>query len=268
MKKIGLIFFTLIVCTSQTLANPNCFLAKEQGHILKSTGDCNTAWTPQSTFKVALSVMGFDSHLLQDASSPSWSLPKGEEPYISACNNDHVPRTWIRDSCLWYSRILTQKLGMKKFRNYVQKFTYGNQDLSGEKGKNNGLTQAWVTASLKISPEAQTEFLEKLVEGRLPASKLAQARTREIMFIQELTGGWKLYGKTGNGNQVDQQGNKTELQHGWFVGYMEKNRRTIVFANHIVDQQKQKTFASLRARNQVLTELFYLIESLDSPAAV
>ena len=25
------------------------------------------------------------------------------------------PKRWMRDSCLWYSRLLTQKLGMKKF---------------------------------------------------------------------------------------------------------------------------------------------------------
>ena len=66
------------------------------------------------------------------------------------------------------------------------------------------------------------------------------------MFIQEMAGGWKLYGKTGNGRY-----NQTDLQHGWFVGY----NRQIVFARHITDSQKEKVFASFRARNETLIKL-------------
>jgi beta-lactamase class D len=35
------------------------------------------------------------------------------------------------------------------------------------------------------------------------------------MYIQELPGGWKLYGKTGNGAKLDKKGNKTDIQQGW-----------------------------------------------------
>ncbi len=63
------------------------------------------------------------------------------------------------------------------------------------------------------------------------------------MFIQELSGGWKLYDKTGNGLLRDKDNNKTDLQHGWFVGYIEKGNRRIVFASHIRDDEKQNVFA-------------------------
>ena len=89
------------------------------------------------------------------------------------------------------------------------------------------------------------------------------------MFIQEMAGGWKLYGKTGNGRQLlyavsDEVGNNAaNLQHGWFVGYIEKGSRQIVFASHIADDREQNVFASFRARNEALIRLWYIINELE-----
>ncbi len=257
MKKVILFLCSIVLCTSQAWASQQCFIAKENRKILKNEGDCETKYAPESTFKIPLSLIGFDSGILKSESNPSWSLPEGADPYINVCKGDHNPRTWMRDSCLWYSRILTTKLGMEKFQSYVSKFSYGNMDLSG------GLTTAWISSSLKISPDGQTEFLQKVVEQKLPVSQASYDKTKRIMFIQEMAGGWKLYGKTGNGKQIDKDGNKTDMQHGWFVGYIEKGNRRIVFASHVTDSEKQSTFASFRARNQALIKLWYLIDELE-----
>lgn len=211
------------------MASQQCFIAKENGKVLKSEGDCASPYAPESTFKITLSLIGFDSGILKSKSKPSWSLPEGADFYINVCKDDHDPRTWMRDSCLWYSRILTTKLGMRKFQDYVTKFSYGNIDLAG------GLTSSWVSSSLKISPEGQVDFLQKVVDHKLPISNASYDKTKKIMFIQEMAGGWKLHGKTGNGKKFDKDGNKTDLQHGWFVGYIEKGNRHVVFASHIVD---------------------------------
>ena len=257
MKKIISLLCGLVLCTNNAFAEEICFIAKENGKLLKSEGDCQTKYAPQSTFKILLSLIGFDSGILKSESNPSWDLPEGTDPYINVCKGDHNPRTWMRDSCLWYSRILTTKLGMTKFQDYVTKFSYGNMDLSS------GLTNAWISSSLKISPDEQTEFLQKILDRKLPVSHASYDNTQKIMFIQEMAGGWKLYGKTGNGKQIDIDGNKTDLQHGWFVGYIEKNNRRIVFASHVTDSEKQNTFASFRARNEALIKLWYLIENLE-----
>ncbi|MDX1924734.1 MAG: class D beta-lactamase [Rickettsiaceae bacterium] len=264
MKKVILLLCYIMLSAGVAFAAESCFIAKENGKVLQIEGDCATRYAPQSTFKIALSLIGFDSGLLKDETHPLWSLPDGQDPYINVCKEDHDPRTWMRDSCLWYSRILTNKLGMEKFQDYVTKFSYGNMDLSGDKGQNNGLTQAWLSSSLKISPEGQVDFLQKVVDRKLPISSRGYNKTKKIMFIQEMAGGWKLYGKTGNGAQFDKDGNKTDLQHGWFTGYIEKDNRRIVFASHIADKEKQSTFASFRARNEALNKLWYLInESLE-----
>ncbi|RDB35469.1 MAG: hypothetical protein DCC88_09860 [Spirobacillus cienkowskii] len=47
---------------------------------------------------------------------------------------------------------------MNKFQNYVTKFSYGNMDLSVDKDKNNGITNAWLSSSLEISSLEQVTF--------------------------------------------------------------------------------------------------------------
>lgn len=265
MKKGILLLCSIILCDGSVFASELCFIAKENGEVIQSEGDCKGAYTPESTFKIPLSLIGFDLGILKDESHPLWSLPEGADPYINVCKGDHNPRTWLRDSCLWYSRILTTKLGMERFQDYVTNFSYGNMDLSGDANQNNGLTHAWIlSSSLKITPEEQTVFLQKLIEQELPVSQASYEKTKRIMFIQELPGGWKLYGKTGNGLLRDVDGNRTDLQHGWFVGYIEKGNRRVVFASHVKDDQKRDVFASFRARNEALNKLWYLINDLES----
>jgi len=248
--------FISIVCSLLSIgsvsANENCFIAKENDKVLKREGNCITRYGPQSTFKIPLALMGYDSGVLEDERRPVFQYKEGYDFYINVCKGDHDPKTWMRDSCLWYSRLLTPKLGMKKFRNYITKFHYGNMDVSGDEGKNNGLTHSWVSSSLMISPEEQVDFLQKVTAHQLPISEKAYKMTKNIIYIQDLSGGWKLYGKTGSASQ-----------HGWFVGWIEKNGRTIEFADHIVDQKKENVFPSFRARNDALIKLWYLIDELE-----
>ena len=263
MKKTFLIF-SLLCFSIPAMAETTCFLAKENNKVIKQEGDCRTRYTPQSTFKIALSLMGYDSGILEDTTHPEWPFKEGYDFFINVCKGPHNPKTWIRDSCVWYSQVLTQKLGMKKFEDYVVKFNYGNKNVSGDKGKNNGLTHAWLSSSLEISPEEQTLFLQKLVNNKVPVSRKSHEMTKKILFIQELSGGWKLYGKTGTGQQLNRDGTKKlDLQHGWFVGWIEKNGRIIIFSDHITDDNKQKTFAGFRAKNEALIKLWYLIDELE-----
>ena len=148
---------------------------------------------------------------------------------------------------------------MKKFKDYVTKFDYGNKDVSGD----NALTNSWLSSSLKISPEEQVAFLDRMSNRKLSISKKAYNMTKEIIYIQELSNGWKLYGKTGNGRRLDQNRIKTELQQGWFVGWIEKNGRVITFADHVVDDKKENSFASFRARGDAFIRLFHIIDELE-----
>ncbi|MBS0236785.1 MAG: class D beta-lactamase [Proteobacteria bacterium] len=251
---IILVLLTVITWATPALAANNCFIAVENGKILKEEGDCRSRYAPESTFKIVLSLIGFDSGILQDETHPSWSCGQGCDHHINVCIGNHDPRTWMRDSCLWYSRELTTKLGMEKFHKYIRQFQYGNMDLTGDKGQNNGLTNSWLSNSLdshslRISPLEQTAFLKKLVERQLQISQESYDKTKNIMFIQEMWGGWKLYGKSGSGKQ-----------NGWFVGYIEKDQRHIVFASHITGTNKRSAPTSFRARHEAFTHLWYIID--------
>lgn len=261
----SIVFLCLELFCVTSWAQSACFLASENQTVLKQEGsDCNQRYAPESTFKIPLSLMGFDSGILVDKFNPEWPYKKEYELYLNVWKYPHNPQTWIRDSCVWYSQVLTQQLGMKRFKRYVDTFQYGNQDVSGDKGQNNGLTQAWLSSSLAISPIEQIKFLQKIIHKELPVNPKAFTMTKDILYIQELAGGWKLYGKTGNGRQLtNDKRQKLLLQHGWFVGWIEKDGRVITFAHHISDSKEKATFASFRAKNNALNKLFYLINELE-----
>jgi beta-lactamase class D len=152
---------------------------------------------------------------------------------------------------------------MQKFQQYVDTLNYGNQDLSGDVGQNNGLIRSWLSSSLEISPQEQMAFLEQLLENKLPVSQHAQNMTRNIMYVDELKDGWKLYGKTGSGFLLNaDRSDKLDIKHGWFIGWIEKGDKKIIFVNHIVDSQKQEEHAGPRARAQSKEKLLKLIEGL------
>lgn len=251
MKKAVLFFSLLCVSSSVALAETKCFLATENNRLIQEIGHCHERQSPCSTFKVAISLMGYDSGILLNELQPVYPYKVGAPTVVEACKQAQSPSSWMKNSCVWYSQEVTQKLGMKKFQNYLEKFKYGNQDASGENGKNNGLTHSWLVSSLEISPEEQVQFLKKLSENKLPVSKKSQAFTKQILFVDNLDDGWKLYGKTGS----------KDTQAGWFVGWIEKGNRKIIFAHYIEDSKKMDSWGGGRAKEEALLKLKQLIKA-------
>jgi beta-lactamase class D len=265
MKKIFIILILgLLLKWSSTIAKEACFIVKENDNFLVCEGDLKKKHSPCSTFKIAISLMGYNEGLLINETDPQWSFEKGYVNYNKNWKQSHNPSLWMKHSCVWYSQKLTQMLGMKKFQEYVRKFSYGNQDTSGDTGKNNGLTQAWLSSSLEISPEEQLQFLQSLIDNKLPVSLKAHEMTRNILFVEELSEGWQLYGKTGNGSQLNRdKTQKLNLQIGWFIGWVQKGDRKIVFVKCIKDIEKQDTYASLRAKDAVKERMLELLKKIN-----
>lgn len=257
-----IILLCIMLANSICIASETCFLAVEGDTIIKQEGDCKKRWPPCSTFKIAISLMGYDADILEDESMPTWQYQDGYVDWNEKWKAPHKPSLWIVNSCVWYSQIITQKLGLKRFSTYVNKLKYGNQDISGDKGKNNGLTNCWLSSSLEISAEEQVNFLQKLIHEKLPVSVHAQKMTKNIIFVKELKNGWKLYGKTGNGSQLNaDKSTKIDKQIGCFVGFLQKENRSIVFACWIADDQPEDTYASIRAKAAAQKELLKILDS-------
>lgn len=261
MKRKILLLNILLFLSTSVFADTKCFLVKKNNNVIKQEGDCKSRYAPCSTFKIAISLMGYEEKLLIDENNPELPFKEGYTNLLDVWKQAHNPLKWMKNSCVWYSQILTKKLGMNKLKDYIEKFSYGNQDLSGDEGKNNGLTNAWLSSSLEISSEEQAVFLQSLLENNLPVRIESHEMTRNILFLEELPGGWKLYGKTGSGVQLSKDRmRKLDLQHGWFLGWIQKNGRSIIFVNHITDDSKQDTYASLRAKAEAKEKLIKLIQ--------
>ena len=180
----------------------------------------------------------------------------GYPAYIPSWRADTDPSGWLQNSVLWYAQQVTAQLGAARFQQYVQRFGYGNQDLAGDPGRNNGLAQAWVSSSLRISPLEQVAFLRKVANRELPLSAQAYAMTARIMPQQTLASGWHVTGKTGTASALLPDGSEDGTrQYGWYVGWATKGERTVVFARLAMDAKQEGANGGPRSRDALLREL-------------
>lgn len=210
------------------------FIARQNNKDIKIIGNIDNRYPPFSTFKAVLAYIGFTEGILETKDSPKWDFKEEYENNFQDwytrekgleyqwCQA-HTPATFMKHSVVWYSHKITQRLGKKKFQEYVSKLNYGNKDVSGTPDKDDSLLNSWLGTSLEISPREQVEFLEKLFANEPELSKYAQEKTKEVMDREEEWVGWKLYGKTGGGSG----------RNGWFVGWIEKGDQRIIFAQYL-----------------------------------
>lgn len=232
-KAFGLsaLFLSILVSISSAVQAQECTLIvdAQTGTTVEELGVCDDRFTAASTFKIALALMSYDVGILTDAHTPLWNWQEGMR--APARDKKPVdPTIWLADSVLWYSRELTRNLGAQRFSAYVGSFDYGNMEISGEPGKGNGLSHAWIT-SLTISPREQTNFIRRMLAHELPVSPAAIKQTMAIVPTFNTKSGWRVHGKTGSGWTRDTRGQiQRDRQEGWFVGWAERQGRVIVFA--------------------------------------
>ena len=212
MKKI-IIFLIISLNFLCNYVYADSFIAQKNGKVLKEDGNVTKRESPCSTFKIAISLMGFNEKILKNEVEPILPFKKGYVDYSDSWKTSQNPMTWIKNSCIWYSQIITTTLGIEKFKKYVKGFNYGNKNISGK----HKLKNSWLCGgSLKISAKEQVDFLEKFLRNDLPVTKGSLEMTKKILFIEDIEDGWKLSGKTGSGL-------KNGKKLGWFVGWIQKD---------------------------------------------
>ena len=233
------------------------------GQQLSREGHCDERVTPASTFNIPVALMGFDSGILQGEHAPVLPFKAGYPGYVPSWRAPTDPASWLHNSVLWYAQQVTAGLGAARFQHYVDRFGYGNLDLGGDPGKDNGLSQSWVGSSLRISPLEQVRFLRKVANRELPLSAHAYAETFRIMPRQMLANGWEVLGKTGTAPALlPDGGDDATRQYGWYVGWASKNGRTVVFARLVLDARQDVAMGGPRARETVLRELPARLDAL------
>lgn len=100
MKKLILFVCGIILLGEITSASESCFIAKDKDQIIRQEGDFNKRYAPCSTFKIALSLIGYDTGILIDEMNPVWPFKHGYSDFLEAWKQDQSPRSWIKNSCV------------------------------------------------------------------------------------------------------------------------------------------------------------------------
>jgi beta-lactamase class D len=265
MKHMTIGLFLTAVLSVPAHAGTICTIVADasDGKVLMEEGDCRTRVTPASTTKIALAVMGFDSGFLKDAHSPELPFKEGYADWLGdVWRQPTDPARWLKYSVVWYSQVLAHELGQERLESYASAFGFGNADFSGDPGKDNGLDRAWISSSLKISPEEQVAFLQKLVNRQLPVAPGVFDKVYESVETTPLPDGMVVHGKTGSAFPRQADGSFDRARpYGWFVGWTEHGGRTIVFAR-LHQAEKKGTGGGKRVRERFLKELPDLADSL------
>ncbi len=212
-------------------------------------------FSPCSTFKVAASLMGFDSKVIKPDTKFKWTGVRDPRP---ECNQDQTLREWMNRSVVWVTQEITKKVGLAGVKSYLKKLKYGNQDFSS------GLTQAWLTASLKISAQEQVAFLSQLFQHNLPVSDFAQKETIKILVREQLDSkgnpvdqltpsDFLMEGKTGSGRLGEGR------QLGWYVGHLRAKKQDYIVVMNTSDKvgSKSQGYGGLVTKQLVKAHLFH-----------
>ena len=216
-------------------------------------GTCDQRVTPASTFKIAISLMGFDSGVLRDERTPYLPYRQSYAAGNPSWRHGTDPARWLRESVAWYSDQVRSRLGAAAVRSYVEAFDYGNRGLPGATGVNDMVALSELSPTLKISPIEQTVFLRKLVNRSLPVSAHAYDTTARLLKVGTLANGWEVYGKTGTANTRLPDGSEDSI--GWFVGWANKGGRTLVFARLLQQPVRTDGYGGPLTRDAFLSEL-------------
>ncbi|MES2018019.1 MAG: class C beta-lactamase [Pseudomonadota bacterium] len=228
------------------------------GKILMQRGDCQRQVTPASTFKIPLSLMGYDAGFLKDAQAPELPFRQGYVDWRPSWKSATGPSKWMSESVVWYSQQITQSLGKARFAAYTKRFDYGNADVSGD-ARHDGLTASWLGSSLRISPLGQLAFLGKVANRQLGVSEHAYAMTAQLTQASQSPDGWRINGKTGSGDG-----------YGWYVGWASKGARNYVFARLIEKDKAQAANVpgGFLARDSLMEEFPVLVNGIEVDQAI
>lgn len=173
-------------------------------------------FSPASTSKIPHSLIALENGLASSETVFQWdSVPRSNR----AWNQDHSLESAFKNSVVWAYQEIARNGGQAVMANGLKSFEYGNADV----GTIDQLTTYWLDGTLTISALEQVEFLSKLALKLLPLSETTYAVARDFMVSDTHTN-WTMRSKTG------WRYSKTEMDIGWFVGWLDSASYTYVFA--------------------------------------
>lgn len=167
---------------------------------------------PASTFKIPNSIIALETGV---AEGPGFALPWDS---LQVPRTDFFPRSWaadqtlrsaFRNSVVWFYQEVARRVGEPQMAEWVGRFEYGNRAIGP------AVDVFWLEGDLRISPDEQVWFLQRLLEGGFGVQAEHLDVLREMALLTE-GGDWRLYGKTGT------SGLTPTRENGWIVGWLER----------------------------------------------
>ncbi len=184
-----------------------------------------TRFVPASTFKIPNTLIALESGV---ASGPDFALAwnSARDPrrdwWPVAWAQDHTLATALPNSVVWFYKELARRTGAERMQAYVDRFDYGNRDISG------AIDGFWLSGKLAISAQEQVDFLRRFHFGELGAARRNTQIVKDLLLL-EGTPVYRLSGKTGLGNA----GAPGAPQVGWLVGWLERDDKVYFYATNI-----------------------------------
>jgi beta-lactamase class D len=192
------------------------------------------AFLPASTFKILNSLISLETGVISDEIGVlTWD---GIERQVPQWNRDLNMKEAIKLSAIWFYQVLARRVGYDRMQKWVTQAKYGNQKI----GSKEDIDQFWLQGELRITPQEQVQFLQRLYKNDLPFSERSLSIVKDIM-IMEQTPDYTIRGKTG---WVGFVGN-VKPQIGWYVGYLEKGKDVYFFATNIEIRNQKDPSARL-----------------------
>jgi beta-lactamase class D len=214
---------------------------------------CKKRFSPCSTFKIPNSLIGLETGVIADTGfvikydgtlHPKDSALLAIEPF-KHWYEDLSLRKAFKYSCVWYYQELARRVGQVRMSQKVNDLDYGNMDISS------GLDTYWLCGSMQISIDEQIDFLKRFYQYQLPGSSDKNIDAVKSIMLYEKTPYYSILGKTGSGDCFD------DKVIGWYVGFVETDSGTKVFAMNIIvnDFDDLKNNFRIELTKKILHEL-------------
>ncbi|MBQ5949811.1 class D beta-lactamase [Massilia sp. ST3] len=201
---------------------------------------------PASTYKIPNTLVALESGVAggKDFGLAWDSVRTPRQPWWPAAwARDHTLESALKHSAVWYYQEVARRVGPARMQSYVDRFGYGNRDLSG------GIDRFWLTGGLRISADEQAAFLRRFYFEKLGVSARTTRLAKEMLVLEE-TPDYRLSGKSGWAGL----GEEGQPQLGWLVGYLERKGEVHFFALNLDIARPQDAGARMAIVKAVLRD--------------
>lgn len=205
-----------------------------------------TRYLPASTYKIPNTLIALETGAASGADfALRWdgNVAPRQSWWPAVWAENHTLASALRNSVVWFYQELARRIGARRMQSYVDRFQYGNRDLSG------GIDQFWLTGGLRISADEQVEFLRRFYGGHLGVSQRSTAIVKDLLPLEE-NAQYRLSGKTGWVGLGE-----SAPQIGWLVGYVDRGTNVYFFAMNIDIREDRDVAARMSITKGVLREL-------------